>query len=266
MARRGTRGLAAAAALVLALVACGGDGDGDEANEAVEEPTTELPATTEAEPADEPGDTEPADEPDDTTEPPDETTTTVAGGLTEDEAAAIPDAVDLTLEDVTEYDPTFVEDPADDDEEDDGFDDCFAEVDDLETIAEGDGRAFEAELAYTASATTVMAREDDAIAAVDTFGSEPFRACFEGYLSEEGLTAQIDAYPSGARFGDQWAILAGSLEAEGMSFGVELHVVRTGPVLTLFMHLDLGDSGEATAYVVDGLLTLIDERQTAAVG
>lgn len=268
MLRRGWRGLAIAGALVLVLVlaGCGGGGGDDDTSDTTTTEAAEDETTTDAETADDPDGGE-MSEPADPTEPVDEPTTTADEG---DDVAAIADQVDLTLEDVTEYDPSFVEDLGDDedeeDAEDDDLDDCVGEVADLEPVAESEGRAFEADLAYTASATSVMASEDEAVTIVDAFGGEEFRGCFEAYLSTDGLTAQLDSYPSGARFGDQWAIVAGSLGAEGQTFGVELHIVRTGALVTIFLHLDLGDSGEATAVVIDGLLTLIDERQAAAVG
>jgi hypothetical protein len=258
------RALAIAGVLALVLAGCGDDGGGDDATDdptttEADETTTEAPDAT-----DEPGATEPDDET--STEP--ETTTTVAGGLGEDEAQAIPDQIDLTLEEVQSFNPTFEVQELDDEDEQ-LIDGCIGDAADIEPLAEGDGVQYDAPQAYTATTTAVMTSEDDAIAYVSAFEGDDIVGCLEqamtDLIGEDGVIADLSGFPGGTRFGDQWANVGGLISGPGASAAVELHVLRTGPIVTFLFYLDL-DGGETTAYTTDGLLTLIDERQAAAVG
>jgi hypothetical protein len=261
------RALAVATALVLALAGCGGD-DGDEDAGDGTTTTTEAAEATTTESEGEDGDsdvtsTEPSQEPSTTS-----TTTTEAPP--EVDVQALVDGIDVTLEDLWSLSSGWVVDDEEDDggEEDDDFDACLGPAGEVDGRAETEGRSFLNEDAlYEAAATgTILyGSEEEAVALMDTASTEEFRACAQDVLLEGADSGQLDLYPDGTRYGDQWVVVAGLGEVEGTSVAIDLHFLRNGPFVSFVVYADAAGGGEEAAFVVDGIVDLLDQRQKDAV-
>jgi hypothetical protein len=277
--RTTTRALAIAGALTLLLAGCGDDGDDEEGSDQTteaEDGTTEPDSAEAPDPDDETTTTTGGDETTTTGGDEDDTTTTAAEGPSAEEAQAVVDGIDITAEDLSTYGGGWTPEEDDDsaeDEDSDGFDDCFGETGEIDTLAEGDSDGFTSleVQAFAGSSTIYFASVEDATAAMDTASTEEFRSCVEDFAGDGADSARIDSYPQGTRFGEQWVVLGGVVEGTAddgtpLSISVDINLLRTGPLVTLLAYYDLSGGGEATASVVDGLMTTLDQRQADAVG
>jgi len=263
-----TRGLAIAAALVMLLAGCGDDG-GDDVSARETTEATDAPEPTEAADDDEP--TESSTEADDDTGS--TTTTTVAAEpeLTEEEALAQAESVNLVIGDFAAYGELWmaeVEGP--DDEEDDDLDECLGGSDVPDELVETDTTTFsndpgDGSVQVLSNVSVVMPTEDDAVAAMEEAATDLFRTCMEEDFvdGEEDSTAALNTVPDGGQFTEQTVALVGEVTfvTDGgtpVSGFIDLHLLRTGSVISLVTFLDIDGAGAQE--LLTGLLNTITER------
>ncbi len=255
-----TRGLCVAAALVLALAGCGGDDGDEDAGDGTT--TTEAAETTT---------TGSEDEGDDTTEPEEEPSTTEVPTTTapEVDVQALVNGIDLTVEDLEALSPGWAVDDSEDEEDDElDIESCMGPAGELEPQAESEGRLFVNESGLpqaVATATAMFGSVEDATAFMDAAASDEFLPCADDVLLEGSDGGELEAFPSGTRYGDQWIVIGGLAEVEGTQAAVDFHLLRTGPFISMVFYIDTAGGGEAAAYVVDGMVDLLDERHEDAV-
>lgn len=267
LTRTGVRALAGACALTFLFAACGSD---DEPSaETVDESTTE---------ADEPT-TEPADETT-TTEAEDEETTTTddgSGGGTEGDpdAVALAERINLSIDDFAEG---WTESPAEADDGEPDLDDCFVDNDiEAATVGKAETGTFSIDLDSEAGQlvtmqTVVFDSLDSAEAILAEAGGEAFIGCAEDLFVEgfgDGTTVSLavvsdDPPYTEESFGVAGDIVLTSPAGEQLFGAMDLHLFRTGDVISFTATLDLGDVGlEAT---LGELYPVIADRHATELG
>jgi hypothetical protein len=266
------RALASVCALTLVLAACGDD-DGDTADTVEETTTTAADEST----------TTAADEPEDetTTAPEEETSTTVAGdsgdGTEGDpDAVALAQRINLTIED---FDDTWTETPAEEDDGGANLDDCFVETDiEASTVGEAETGTFTFDAPDGQSGqlvtmqTVVTDSADTAAALLAEAGSDAFITCaqdtFVGGFGE-GAAVALAVRPDDDPWTEESFGLVGDItlptQDGGTADGVmDLHLFRTGEVISFTATLDIGLIGiEST---LGELYPVVAERHAAEVG
>lgn len=271
LTRTRVRALAGACALTLLFAACGGDDDGSAETVEPTEETTEADATT-TEPVEDETTTEPAE--DETT-----TTTTEAGGEEEPEgdpdAVALAERINLTIDDFADG---WTETPASEDDDDSSLDDCFVETDIASvTVGEAESGTFSLEAGERSGQlvtmqTVVTDSAESAEALLAEAGAEAFITCAQDLFVAgfgEGASSSLAVRPDDPPYTEESFGLAGDLVLPApdgsQTFGaMDLHLFRTGEVVTFTATLDLGDVGlEAT---LGELYPVIAERHATELG
>lgn len=275
LTRTGVRALAGACALTLLFAACGGD---DDSAETVDEPTEQTTA-------DEATTTEAADEA--TTTAPDETTTTVeepddsgdgSGDGTEGDpdAVALAQRINLTIDDFADG---WTETPAEDDDGGANIDDCFVETDiEAVTVGEAETGTFSIETAegepgqLVTMQTVVLDSADTAGAILAEAGGDAFITCAQDLFVEgfgEGSSVTLSVLADDPPYTEDSFGLAGDIvlptSTGEPAYGVmDLHLFRTGEVISFTATLDLADIGiEAT---LGELYPVVADRHATELG
>lgn len=254
--------LGAALTLALALGACGGDDDAaDDTTTTTAATTTEAETTTTTE----------GDEPTTTTEAEDERPD-------DEEAEALAEAINLTLDDFAEG---WTEEPADDDEGDDELNACFTEIDlDEVTVAEADSPTFQigsedgSQGQVVQTTTIVFADDETAESVMAEIPTNQFAGCAEDALvasveeDNELIDSGLDPVEDTGGLGDEAAGLAGSISFtnDGTEYSGQLayYFIRTGNVVSGISLLDIGDV--AFEDTLTGLLETVATRQASEIG
>ncbi len=269
MNRALTRALAGAGALALLFAACGGDGDDDAATTtttAVETTTTAPEETTTSAP----GNFGTA-----------ETTETTGDVGDADEAVALAQSINLTIDDFAEG---WTEEPADEDEEDE-IDACFTTVDlPASTVGKAATGDFSVSSPDGSSGqvvsmqTVVFDSPATATAVVAEVGTDAFADCVasvaETGASDEGSEATLTLVPQvdDPPLAEESLGLSGALSAtlpDGTPIQslVDLHVIRTAEVVSMTLTLDIGDTGSGSFEdTLTGLFSVIADRHATHVG
>ena len=194
------------------------------------------------------------------------------------EAVAVAEAINLTIDD---FATGWVEEPAEDDEETD-TDQCFTTVDvEATTVGEAQTPSFSAETPdgeggqAVSMETVVFDSPDTATAVLAEAATEEFAACAQGLLAEgsaEGTTVSLAPTIDDPPLAEESIGLAGVVEIPGEDGAVQraqvdLHAIRTGPVVSFTFTLDIGETGESGfQQTLAELYTVIAGRQAAEVG
>jgi hypothetical protein len=259
--RSARRAIAAAFALTLVVAACGGDDDSsDDPPETTADTTAPDKSTTTT------GDEEPTD----SSEPEEE-------GPDAEEAQALAESINLTLDDFADG---WQESAAE--EDDDELSECFQDVDiDEVEVAQADSPSFsftheDGERAQFVQSTTIVVDEAaSGEAVIAEIGTDQFAGCAEDALiaavEEDGGTIEsggLEPIEDQAGRGDEGVALAGDIvivgadgsEAQGQ---LAYYFIRTGNVVTGVSILDIGDL--AFQETLTELLDVVVERQAANV-
>ena len=280
LTRTGVRALAGACALTLLLVACGGDDD--DSAETVDEPTEQ---TSEA--ADEPTTEAAGDETTTTVAEDEQTTTTVeepddsgdgSGDGTEGDpdAVALAQRINLTIDDFADG---WTETPAEDDDGGPNVDDCFVETDiEAATVGEAETGTFSVEGAdgearqLVTMQTVVLDSADTAGAVLAEAGGDAFITCVQDLFVGgfgEGASVALSVRPDDPPYTEESFGLAGDIvlpTGSGVPVNgvMDMHLFRTGEVVSLTATLDLGDLGiEAT---LGELYPVVADRHATELG
>jgi len=271
--RTWVRVLAGACALTFLAAACGDDDDSADTIDDTEETTESTEATD---------DSTESTEAEETTEsePEEETTTSEAEGEGEGdpEAVAVAEAINLTLGDFADG---WVEEPSDDDEQSD-IDECFATVDiEATTLGEAETPSFSAETPdgqggqAVSMQTIVFDTPDTATTVLSEVATEEFATCAQDLLAEgsaEGTTVELVPTIDDPPLAEESVGLAGAVGLPGedgttQPAQVDLHAIRTGPVVSFTFTLDIGATPESGfQQTLAELYTVIAGRQAAEVG
>jgi hypothetical protein len=277
LTRTGVRALAGACALTLLLAACGGD---DDSAETVDEPTEQTSAadeTTTTEAAEDDTTTTAADETTTTAEEPDDSGDGSGDGTEGDaDAVALAQRINLTIDDFAEG---WTETPPEEDDGGANLDDCFVETDiEAATVGEAETGTFavESEDGETGQLVTmqtvILDSADTAGALLAEAGGDAFITCAQGIFVEgfgEGTSVALSVLPDDPPYTEESFGLAGDIvlptASGGMVNGVmDLHLFRTGEVVSFTATLDLGDLGiEAT---LGELYPVVADRHATEVG
>ncbi|HYI61428.1 MAG TPA: hypothetical protein VEW93_06440 [Acidimicrobiales bacterium] len=243
--RSARRAVAAAFALTLLVAACGGDDDASD-------DTPDTTATTATTAGGDSSTTATTEDGGSTTE------TTAAEGPDDEEAEALAESINLTIEDFADG---WEEEPAeDDDDEEDELDACFEDVsiEDVElasvesptfSVSTDDGSQGQ----VVQTSTIVVDEEASGEAIVAEIGTNQFAGCAEDALitsfEEDGgeITGSgLDPVDDQGGLGDESVGIAGAIsftspdgtEADGQ---VALYFIRTENVVTAMSLFDFGD-------------------------
>lgn len=265
--RVGTRVLAAACALGLLVTACGDDGGDDET-------VDETTATTAA--ADE-STTTAAEEPEEATTASDPMSGDDSGDGTEGDpdAVALAERINLTIDDFAEG---WTEQPADDDDGGANIDDCFVETDiESVTVGEAETGTFSVEVDETSGQvitmqTVVVDAAETASALLDEVAGDAFGPCVEDLMAAgfgDGATATVAFQADDPPLTEESVGIVGSISVpaeEGATVDglVDLHLFRTGEVISFTATIDIGDT--AFEGTLTELYTVIADRHATEVG
>ncbi|QYG94845.1 hypothetical protein HC251_22055 [Iamia sp. SCSIO 61187] len=264
--RVGTRVLAAACALSLLVTACGDDGDDDAAEETTETTAAADGSTTAA-----------ADEPEESTTTSDPVSGDGSGDGTEGdpEAVALAERINLTIDDFAEG---WTEQPAEDDDGGANIDDCFVETAiESVTVGEAETGTFSVDVDATSGQvismqTVVVDSAETASALLDEVAGDAFGPCVEDVMTEsfgDGATATVGFQADDPSLTEESVGLVGSVSVPGDDGAtvdglVDLHVFRTGEVISFTATLDIGDT--AFEETLTELYTVIADRHATEVG
>ncbi len=276
LTRTGVRALAGACALTLLLAACGGD---DDSAETVDEPTEQTTAADEATTTEAAGDdttTTAADETTTTAEEPDDSGDDSGDGTEGDpDAVALAERINLTLDDFAEG---WTQTPPADDDGGANLDDCFVETDiEAATVGEAETGTFTLDVTdqtgqLVTMQTVVLDSADTAAALLAEAGGEAFITCAQDLFTEgfgEGATAALAVLPDDPPYTEESFGLAGDLTVptaagDAVNGVMDLHLFRTGEVVSFTATLDLGDIGiEAT---LGELYPVVADRHATELG
>jgi hypothetical protein len=264
--RVGTRVLAAACALSLLVAACGDDGDDETADETTETTAAADESTTTA-----------AEEPDESTTTSDPVSGDDSGDGTEGDpdAVALAERINLTIDDFAEG---WTEQPAEDDDGGANIDDCFVETDiESVTVGEAETGTFSVEVDETSGQlvtmqTVVLDTADTASALVGEVGGDAFGPCVEDVMMQsfgDGATATVAFQADAPPLTEESVGIVGSVSVPGedgttVDGLVDLHVFRTGGVISFTATIDIGDT--AFEGTLTELYTVIAQRHATEVG
>jgi hypothetical protein len=267
LTRTGVRALAGACALTLLFAACGGDDDSAGTEDETEQTAADEPTTTEA-----------AGDETTTTAYTGETTTTTAeepDSEGDPDAVALAERINLTIDDFADG---WTETPANTDDGSD-LDDCFVDNDiEASTVGQAETGTFSIEGSegqtgqLVTMQTVVLDSADTAVAVLAEGRGEAFITCTEELFTGgfgEGASATLAVLPDDLPYTEESFGVAGDIAVttaagEAVNGAIDLHLFRTGEVVSFTATLDLGDIGiEAT---LGELYPVVADRFATEVG
>lgn len=266
--------IAGLCALTLVLAGCGDDGD---SADTVEETTTtaadETTTTADESTTTEAGD--PADETTTTAEEPDDSGEGSGDGTEGDpDAVALAQAINLTIAD---FDDTWTESPAEDDDGGPSIDDCFVETDiEAATVGEAETGTFSYEpgpdaVQLVTMQTVVLDSPETAQAIVAELQGDAFATCAGDGLASgfgEGAEVSLTVRPDDPAWTEESVGLVGDVaipNGDAVAQGaMDLHVLRTGEVVSFTASIDVGVGGLEA--LLGQIYATVAERHAAEVG
>lgn len=275
MTRTTRRALAGACALTLLFAACGDDDDSAETVDDTEQTTEAADESTTTEADDETSTTEADDEGASTTTEADEPDDDTGGGTEGDpDAVALAQRINLTLGDFAEG---WTEEPPEDDDGGPSIDDCFVETDiESVTVGEAETGTFSIEpdadtVQLVTMQTVVLDSPETAEVILAEAGGDAFVTCIQDNLGgglAEGAELTLSVLPDDPAYTEESFGLAGDVviptDAAPAYGAMDLHLFRTGEVVSFTATIDIGDVGlEAT---LGELYPVIADRHATELG